>query len=217
MSSFSSTSASRNHQTTSSFIVRTARLVALAGLLTAATPRGLAAETASAVITPISLGGNNFDYSIKLTDTGTTNVGTFWFAWIPGQDYLPVSPISEVSPAGWQVGMISHNGSSDGYAIQWVASSASSDLTPGSNSTNNSLTFSFKTTATPAQISGDSSFFPSTPVGTSFIYSGTPFSDAGDRLVATVATPEPSTLALTFAALLMGGLMVRWKSGTTVP
>jgi len=172
--------------------------------------RGSAAESASAVITPMSLGGGEFDYSIKLTDTGTTDLGTFWFSWIPGQDYLPVSPASEISPTGWHVGTISNAGPNDGFAIQWVASS--SLLTPGS-----SLTFSFETTATPAEISGDSPFHMTTPVGTSFVYEGAPFSDAGDRFVATVATPEPSTLALSFFAMAMMGGLVFWrKSAATV-
>jgi len=188
------------------------KLSAVAGLLAASALGARAVESASAVITPTSLGGGNFDYSITLNDTGTTNLGTFWFAWIPGQDYLPVSPISEVSPTGWNVNAITHAGSSDGYAIQWVASS--NFITPG-----NSLTFSFETTATPAQIGGNSSFFPGTPVGTSFVYSGGPFSDGGARFVATLAAaPEPSTLGmLFFAAAIMGGIMFRWRLGMVIP
>jgi hypothetical protein len=210
MNPFICTITRRNHRSVCSWTIRKIRLIAFTSLLMAGVQHGSAAETASAVITPTSLGGGDFDYSIKLTDTGTTDLGTFWFSWIPGQDYLPVSPISEISPTGWHVGTISHGGSSDGYAIQWVASSDL--LTPG-----NSLTFSFESTATPAQIAGDSPFYPTTPVGTAFVYSGAPFSDGGDRLVATVETPEPSTFALSFLALAaMGGLVFLRKSGAMV-
>ena len=64
----------------------------------------------SATVTP---DGSNFDYSITLTNSSasTVNLGTFWFAWVPGQDYLPTNPISETSPSGWAVNLISHDGS----------------------------------------------------------------------------------------------------------
>ncbi len=169
----------------------TGMTVALATVWLAAGARGFAAESATASITDQDLGGGNFDYTITLDDTGTTNIGTLWFAWIPGQDYLPLQPTSTTSPTGWAVDQFTHAGSSDGYAIQWVASSDL--LTPG-----NSLTFSFDTTAPPAQIAADSTFHPGVPVTTAFIYSGAPFSDNGVRLVATVVTPEPSSLALLF-------------------
>jgi hypothetical protein len=53
----------------------------------------------------------------------------------------------------------------------------------------------FESSDTPAQIAGDSPFYPGTPVGTSFLYQGAPFQgDSRQFLVSSV--PEPSTLAL---------------------
>jgi hypothetical protein len=70
-------------------------------------------------------------------------------------------------------------------------------LTPGS-----SLVFSFDIAATPATMAGDSPFYPTTPIGTSFVYSGAPFSDSGEEFVVSSSTPEPSGIGL----LLVGGL-----------
>src|SRR5437588_3179346 len=42
-----------------------------------------------------------YNYDITLNNTGTTTIGTFWFAWAPGVNYLPTKPISESNPAGW--------------------------------------------------------------------------------------------------------------------
>jgi hypothetical protein len=112
-------------------------------------------------------------YTITLKDTGTTTVGTFWYSWIPGADFMPVAPLSVARPAGW-TDTITNMGSNDGFAIQWVASSPSSDLQPGQ-----SKAFHFHSSATPKEMFGESTFHPGNLVTTSFIYSGKPFSDGG--------------------------------------
>jgi Hint domain len=140
------------------------------------------AEQASATITANQLGPTLWQYSLTLVDSGSTTVGTFWFAWIPGQDYLATLPTSVTSPTGW-MDNITHGGPGDGYAIQWLASSGSSDIASGGTLTG----FSFESTDTPSEISGNSVFFPSTPVTTSFVYSGAPFSDPGFQFVASLA------------------------------
>ncbi len=157
----------------------------------------VAAETASATITDQPLGGGVFQYNVALKDTGTTNVGTLWFSWVPGEDFMTTSPTNVLAPANW-AGAVMHAGATDGYSIQFVNSSGS--LTPG-----NTLSgFKFDSTMTPAQMAGDSVFYPTTPVTTSFVYSGAPFSDAGFQLTGAVQTPEPSSFIL--AAL--GGIGV---------
>lgn len=162
-----------------------------------ATYNGRAALQASAQISNSSLGGGVFDYTITLHDTGTTNIGTFWFAWTPLQDYMGATPTSIISPTNWS-DIITGSGNSDGRAIQWTTSSAL--LAPGG-----SLNFSFDSTVTPAQMAGNSPFFTSTPVETSFIYSGAPFSDSGFEFLVANA-PEPSAVSL----LLLGALGVAW-------
>src|SRR5206468_5637695 len=42
-----------------------------------------------------------YHYDITVTDTGSTNVGTFWFGWIPGFNFLPATPSAASSPSGW--------------------------------------------------------------------------------------------------------------------
>ena len=149
------------------------------------------AETASATITATP-DGEDWQYSIKLVDTGSTTVGTFWFAWVPGKDFLDTSPGSITSPSGWQE-IVTHGGSNDGYAIQWKASSTSTEIQSGGTLTG----FSFVSSDTPAQVFGDSNFYPTTPVPTAFVYSGAPFSDNGFQLVATEACFRAGTRILT--------------------
>jgi hypothetical protein len=145
--------------------------------------------------------GANFTYTITLNDDGTTNIGTFWFGWTPGQDYMANKPISVVSPAGWTAN-ITGGTAGDGFAIQWV-NNGSAALTPSK-----SLNFSFTSAETPTQLSGDSQFFAHPPEATAFVYSGVPFSDAGFQvLVSPAAVPEPSSILL--AGFAVGGLGLR--------
>jgi hypothetical protein len=65
------------------------------GLLASPASAGLSAD---GVISATPLGAN-WDYTINLTDTGMTTVGTFWFSWIPGQGYLPTLPTAFAPPA----------------------------------------------------------------------------------------------------------------------
>src|SRR5579863_10001666 len=88
-----------------------------------------AAETATATISSAQLNSTTWQYNLVLDDTGTTNAGTFWFAWIPGYDFMPVQPTNITSPASWSAN-VTGGGSHDGYAIQWVAG-AGAALTPG--------------------------------------------------------------------------------------
>jgi len=132
------------------------------------------AESATATIANSQLGPNSFQYSLSLTDAGTTTIGTFWFSWIPGEDFMATSPTSIVDPTGW-THIVTNFGSSDGFAIQWTATSSASYLQPGQTLTG----FSFGSSSTPAEISGNSVFFPTKPVLTSFVYSQGPFSDGG--------------------------------------
>jgi hypothetical protein len=117
--------------------------------------------------------------------------------WVPGENFGPNKPISETAPSGWSVNAITHGGSSDGYAIRWEANGASKDLAPGQ-----SLVFGFVSQDSPSMLSGDSPFYPTTPIGTSFVYQNGPFSGASDQfLVSFSSVPEPSSLLLgTFSA-----------------
>jgi hypothetical protein len=176
------------------------------GLLTAPAFAGL---TSTAVISATP-DGANWDYTINLTDTGTTTIGTFWFSWIPGQGYLPTMPTGFAPPAGWAANLTDGPPPGDGYSIQFVANSTSDFLTPG-----NSLTFGFVSSDSPTTLAGDSAIHPPTPILTSTIYSGAPFSDGGFQFVVTsaVATvPEPSTMTLGIVGLVTLAAAVRLRS-----
>lgn len=176
---------------------------------------GPAARAAIIVDSTISaqFNGSSYDYSIVLTNTAasTVNIGTFWFAWIPAQDYLKTSPLSVTSPAGW-VGAITHvpNVATNGYAIQWVAGGTGAAFNPALAITpGNSLTFGFRSTDTPAEVFGNSIFFNNPPVLTSFVYQGAPFSGEALQFVVR-SVPEPSSLALAgFGAL--GVAAATWR------
>jgi hypothetical protein len=130
-------------------------------------------------------------YSITLNNTGNSTIGTFWYSWVPGKDFMSVAPTNVTSPAGW-TSNITHGGSSDGYAIQWTAISPADDLVLG-----NSLSgFSFDSTLSASQLTiDDSPLYPTMPVGTSYTYTGSPFSSAGD-LFTVNPVPEASTIVL---------------------
>jgi hypothetical protein len=83
----------------------TAVVTGIYGPFTAVFDRALAALPASAsligtaTITPSQIDATHYYYDLILNDTGTTTIGTFWFAWKPGQDYMPVQPTDILSPA----------------------------------------------------------------------------------------------------------------------
>ncbi len=151
------------------------------------------AESASGSIAVNQIDSSQWQYTITLDDTGSTTIGTLWFAWVPGRDFLATSPGSITAPAGW-TDIITHGGPSDGYAIQWVASSPSSDIQPSGSLTG----FSFVSSDSPSSVFGDSVFYPGTPVTTSFVYSGSPFSDGGFDTV---------------LSCFMPGTLIRTRSG----
>jgi len=142
--------------------------------------------TATFSDTPV---GADYDYTITLHNTGTTTIETFWFAWVPGEDFLPTSPIGGTvqAPSGW-TGNVTHGGSGDGYGIEFATSTT--PLAAG-----NSTTFQFQSADSPAALAGDSPYYTTTPVGTSTLYSGGAFASPSQQFVVQ-PVPEPSSLAL---------------------
>jgi hypothetical protein len=157
--------------------------------------------TSALTISPSQINSTTFEYSLTLSDSGSPNtnaIGTLWYAWIPGQDYLTTSPpIATINaPAGWKFDAVTGGGANDGFAIRWVALAAVDDIQPGGSLSG----FTFQTSDTPSTIFGDSSFFPTTPTSTFFTYSGdAAFSGASVESVG-VPAPEPATLAVLFPA-----------------
>jgi hypothetical protein len=142
--------------------------------------------------------GSLFDYAITLNNasSSTDSIGSLWFAWVPGADFLASSPTNLVAPAGWTAN-ITHEGTNDGYAIQFVANSPSSALAPGSTLSG----FGFTSSDTPTQLAGNSPLFPTFPVTTSFVYQGAPLVGDSAQFVAPVSPapqspqpPQPSSV-----------------------
>jgi hypothetical protein len=130
--------------------------------------------------------GANFNYTIALTSSSssTSSIGTFWFAWTPGQDYLATRPISVTPPPGW-IGQITHAGTGDGFSIEFLAADPALYLKPGSTTN-----FSFQSADTPQSFTENSVFYTTKPVGTSVLYPLTPFTD-GVTIDVTPAPPPP--------------------------
>jgi hypothetical protein len=61
----------------------------------ATTPASTAGTINGSATISATPNGPNFDYTINLTNTGGPggdNIETFWFGWVPGEDFLPTSP-----------------------------------------------------------------------------------------------------------------------------
>jgi hypothetical protein len=154
--------------------------------------------------------GSDFDYTITLTNTsgaGNDSIETFWYAWVPGHDFMAGAiPTNVINPTGWTDLITGSGNATDGYAIQFKTSSAA--LAPGG-----SLMFGFTSDQTPAELAGNSLFGSNPPVGTSFVYSGQPFS--GDQLQFVVSSvssvPEPSSLILGLFGVMASAAYLRLK------
>ena len=151
--------------------------------------------SASATITRQQLGPNSFEYSLTLTDTGTTPIGTFWVGWIPGYDLLPSAPTHFASPAGW-----TGTNAPDAFGVasaQWVNSTT--PLQPGHSLSG----FTFDTPDSNVT-TGTSSFF-NLPIDETYVYIGAPETDPGFAFRPTAVVPEPASLSLLAApaALLL--------------
>lgn len=149
--------------------------------------------------------GGAYNYVIDLQNSAssTSPVGTFWFAWIPGQFFLPSSPTGVTPPSGWSDSIITGSGRS---SIEFTANSTSADILAGG-----SLDFDFTSADSPSTMAGQSAV-PGDAVGLSTLYSGdSAFS--GNSLQFTVTeTPEPTSLALLAAGSLGCLFAVRSKA-----
>jgi hypothetical protein len=175
-----------------------------------ASPAFAAGLDASAAITS-NAEGSDFDYAITLTNasSSTASIGTFWFAWKPGQDYLATLPSDITAPTGWKE-TVTHGGANDGYAIQFVAKTGTPLLAPGSSLSG----FDFTSADTPQELAGFSNFFPETPVTTSVVYAGTPFTNPSETFVASISSvPEPGSLILAVFAIVTSIGYVRFRNG----
>jgi uncharacterized protein (TIGR03437 family) len=180
-------------------------LSALTLLLAACVSSLSASESASATISSTQLNSTTWKYDVVLNDIGTTNLGTFWMGWVPGENFMPSNPTNIASPTSWTAN-ITGGGSGDGYAIQWLAGTGAA-LAPGKTLSG----FSFESTTSPTTMAGTSGLYGQ-PILTSFVYSGAPFSDGGFQFQvqpAAVSTP-PSV------SILPNGIVPIYSKSTTI-
>ena len=174
----------------------------LSGFLSLSTSALLAAGiSASATISNTEPTPGVWNYSMTLNNTGTTTLGTFWFAWVPGAGFLTATPSSISSPAGWTE--LSTNA---GDAIQWTTTT--SLLAAGQSLSG----FDFTSTESPTQLLGT---FAGSPTGagagdpdlTSVSYTGAPLVGTASQFVVSAAavTPEPGSLVLTLTGFGLAG------------
>jgi hypothetical protein len=178
-----------------------AKLGAMAVFLTAGLPLS-AGLLATSTMTWTQLDATNYHYDLILNDTGTTTVGTFWFAWIPGQNYMPTTPFNIAGPTSWTP-VITGGGAGNGHAVRWVAA-VGVRLNPGDSQSG----FGFDSATTPTEMAGNAVYFANPPVTTTVVYSAGAFSDAGLTFtipLTAAATPEPSAIVL--SSLGLAGLM----------
>jgi hypothetical protein len=169
-----------------------ARRFLLGSVLTVGTVSLVHAQGQIASGTIGNSGSGPYNYSLTFSDAAgaTSPIGSVWYAWIPGQFFLPGVPTSASAPAGWTATV-----SSD--SVQYVANAPVDYITAG-----NSLSgFGYQATFTPAQLAAA----PNS--GESDAYSAGLFSDGGD-IFTVHAVPEPSALAL-----MVSGAAALWLIG----
>ena len=190
-----------------------ATIVLAAGVLAAlALGSPALAGSATGTVNLQSINGSGasqtFTYGINLTNTGTTAIGTFWYAWLPPDnvyDFLISRPTAVSDPAGWTHVVLGSNNGRDDTSIRWV--NTTTPLAPG-----NSLTFSFTTLDNFATVTGNS--YSGYPVGYSYISTGAPETDPGALVniapgVSTIPEPASLSLLLCAAPLLLGRRTLR--------
>ena len=185
--------------------------------------RTMLSESASAQLNLVSTTRTQpnavYNYNITLTDTGTTKIGTFWFGWVPGEDFLPSAPSTASSPSGWGNAsgtsstpfFVGSGNSFDGTSIQWVAQSASADLSPGQSLSG----FTFSTVDSPTVLAGQSPTHPGSPALTSFVYQGAPLGDPGFNFVVSgvpAGAAASTTSLVTSASTITAGSSVTFTA-----
>jgi len=147
----------------------------------AASVHSCPAQSATATIFGVQSGGV-YNYTVTLNNTGSLALESFWYGWTQSGNNLPTNPSNAGNSLSWGNFL-------DGNSIEYVGSS----LTP--LNPNQSATFTFTSSDTPAQITAGVS-------GQSVAYvGGIDFSqnapgDSTPVFAPVLIVPEPSTVCL---------------------
>ncbi|HEY3763168.1 MAG TPA: PEP-CTERM sorting domain-containing protein [Verrucomicrobiae bacterium] len=146
---------------------------------------------ASGTISSTQLGPDSWQYTIVLTDTGSTDISGFWYAWTPDVSpyfYLPDENISNISGANGWTGYVDYN------SIQFYDADDADDASALTPNESVSLTY-------------DADFSPATLEATENSGLSVAYQDEIDGYYpgpdfAVTAAPEPSSLALLGTTIL---------------
>lgn len=150
--------------------------------------------SASATLSDVQV-GSTYDYTLTLQNTGTIPIESLWYGWTTTGNNLPSDPSNAGNSLGWVNTL-------DANSIQYSGSSATA-LAP-----NNSATFTFDSTSTPAQMTAGAA-------GQSVAYAGAIQFNQGvagesSPVFAPAQVPEPSTWGL-LAIGLAGWSAAGWR------
>jgi hypothetical protein len=156
--------------------------------------RAATAEVAAGTFMSTNLGGGEWQYDMTLSNNSPVNnadttIGTFWFSWAPGEQFMEAMPTDVQAPTNWKF-QITETTPQGGFGIQYVA--MNNDFLTAGQSLGG---FTFDSTETPTQLLGPSSFFNNPVETTSAAYTQAPFSDtttAGDVFAVTEASVGPT-------------------------
>jgi len=166
--------------------------LALAGVAASLHAQGI---IASGQVSGVAAGAGSYNYTLTVSEgSGTTTpIASFWYAWIPGQFFLPSDPTSAAGPTGWTASIVANS-------IQFQSTSAGTDIAPGSF-----MTFSYSATFSPAQLAAAANS------GESVAYAGTVDASSPSEQFTVQAVPEPATPVLLLAGFAASWLGMRRK------
>src|SRR5689334_1771030 len=168
---------------------------------------------ASVTYTSNQVNGTQYQYDFTVTNTGTTDIATFWVGWTAAAyhnygyiyDLLSGIPSVNNSPTGW-VGVPEADSAFGGYSVMWYGFGTS--LAAGQSLSD----FTFTTTDTPDQMANGPSII-GLPRSTSWVYVGSAQSGGtpGDQgsVESAQAVPEPALAGTIIPAIAFGLLRRR--------
>ena len=170
---------------------------------------GLAQIKATATMTSTQIGPSTWHYDLTLDDTGTTNIGTFWFSWVPNIDLMSSPATNIQSPIYWTGVDTTGAFPGDGHAVEWtIDPSLPYYLGPGSVVGG----FGFDSAVPPSAFNGNSTLFSTLALTTSYVYIGAPETDPGAVFDATPPAPTPEPASMSILGIGAGLLLMRRRS-----
>jgi len=153
--------------------------------------------SATATMTAVQ-DGANYDYTVTLHNAGSSNIETFWFAWLPGYDFLTSYPAVTKTPTNWTTFI--ESGYYGGYSIEFYDTGSSSPLSPGQSSS----AFQFTSADSPAVLAANDPIFGYYATTFSYVYQGAAQASAFGTIgsIPVTPVPEPSSIGLAVIGLI---------------